>query len=224
MAEGFVEAKVGPGAALGLRWAADWYLAAAWWRCAMQVPALPRPATWRPAAPLHMLAGLLTHSPAAPHLQMLAKKFASLYYLLEDLLSPQKHYDWGLRAIKSVLVVAGSLLRAEAGQVRGGACQQPPLPPAASSSCTSRGESGRPLCCPSTPGPAPPHHPGLRPAAARWSRTCCTARCATSTSPRSWRRTWSSSPACSTTSSPVSGLLLAAAAAAAPSCASCLAS
>lgn len=48
---------------------------------------------------------------------MLAKKFASLYYLLEDLLSPQKHYDWGLRAIKSVLVVAGSLLRAEAGQV-----------------------------------------------------------------------------------------------------------
>jgi hypothetical protein len=48
---------------------------------------------------------------------MLAKKFASLYYLLEDLLSPQKHYDWGLRAIKSVLVVAGSLLRAEEGQV-----------------------------------------------------------------------------------------------------------
>ncbi|MEW5298846.1 MAG: hypothetical protein WDW36_001923 [Sanguina aurantia] len=49
--------------------------------------------------------------------KVLAKKFASLYYLLEDLLSPQKHYDWGLRAIKSVLVVAGSLLRAESGQV-----------------------------------------------------------------------------------------------------------
>jgi hypothetical protein len=49
--------------------------------------------------------------------KMLAKKFASLYFLLEDLLSPQKHYDWGLRAIKSVLVVAGSLLRAEEGQV-----------------------------------------------------------------------------------------------------------
>eukprot|EP00891_Asterochloris_glomerata_P001316 jgi/Astpho2/1316/Aster-06188 len=49
--------------------------------------------------------------------KMLAKKFASLYYLLEDLLSPAKHYDWGLRAIKSVLVVAGSLLRAQEGQV-----------------------------------------------------------------------------------------------------------
>eukprot|EP00884_Botryococcus_braunii_P010094 jgi/Botrbrau1/19086/Bobra.0077s0003.2 len=48
--------------------------------------------------------------------KMLAKKFASLYYLLEDLLSPAKHYDWGLRAIKSVLVVAGSLLRASEGQ------------------------------------------------------------------------------------------------------------
>lgn len=50
---------------------------------------------------------------------ILSKKFAALYQLLEDLLSPQKHYDWGLRAIKSVLVVAGSLLRAEEGQVGG---------------------------------------------------------------------------------------------------------
>jgi len=49
--------------------------------------------------------------------KVLAKKFASLYFLNEDLLSPQKHYDWGLRAIKSVLVVAGSLLRAKEGQV-----------------------------------------------------------------------------------------------------------
>ncbi|KAH8062045.1 hypothetical protein JL721_8764 [Aureococcus anophagefferens] len=43
----------------------------------------------------------------------LASKFYSLYSLLKDLLSKQEHYDWGLRAIKSVLVVAGMLLRTD---------------------------------------------------------------------------------------------------------------
>ena len=43
----------------------------------------------------------------------LASKFFCLYSLLKALLSPQLHYDLGLRAIKSVLVVAGSFKRAE---------------------------------------------------------------------------------------------------------------
>lgn len=45
--------------------------------------------------------------------KILARKFTRLYFLCKDLLSNCPHYDWGLRAIKSVLVVAGSFKRAE---------------------------------------------------------------------------------------------------------------
>eukprot|EP00899_Mesostigma_viride_P019011 jgi/Mesvir1/27110/Mv25131-RA.3 len=49
-----------------------------------------------------LAAGFLTARP-------LSNKFITLYRLSKDLLSRQDHYEWGLRPIKSVLVVAASL-------------------------------------------------------------------------------------------------------------------
>jgi dynein heavy chain, axonemal len=44
--------------------------------------------------------------------QALAKKMTVLYKLAKEQLSRQFHYDFGLRALKSVLVMAGGLKRA----------------------------------------------------------------------------------------------------------------
>jgi len=43
--------------------------------------------------------------------KLLARKFMMLYRLSEALLSPQRHHDWKLRAVKTTLCVAGGLRR-----------------------------------------------------------------------------------------------------------------
>ena len=48
------------------------------------------------------------------HAQILAKKMTVLYKLAKEQLSKQYHYDFGLRALKSVLVMAGELKRGSA--------------------------------------------------------------------------------------------------------------
>ncbi len=41
----------------------------------------------------------------------LGRKMVSLFALSRELLSPQQHYDWGLRALKTCLATAGRELR-----------------------------------------------------------------------------------------------------------------
>ncbi|KAG2486208.1 hypothetical protein HYH03_015170 [Edaphochlamys debaryana] len=58
-----------------------------------------------------LIAEVLLLSEGFMHAKDLARKLVSLFSLSRELLSPQQHYDWGLRALKTVLGIAGRELR-----------------------------------------------------------------------------------------------------------------
>lgn len=73
-------------------------------------------------------------------LQMLDRNPPPWFYLIENLLSRQKHHDQGRRVIKLVPVVTRSLSRAEFGQVESGLFRSGPSV-AASSRCEAETEA-----------------------------------------------------------------------------------
>ena len=60
-----------------------------------------------------LIAEVILLSEGFKHARELGRKLTSLFGLSKQLLSPQQHYDWGLRALKTVLGIAGKLLRDE---------------------------------------------------------------------------------------------------------------
>ncbi|CEO98015.1 hypothetical protein PBRA_006129 [Plasmodiophora brassicae] len=60
-----------------------------------------------------LIAEVVLYSEGFTHARMLGAKLVSVYDLARQLLSPQRHYDWGLRALKAVLRLAGQLFSRE---------------------------------------------------------------------------------------------------------------
>eukprot|EP00656_Telonema_subtile_P018040 TRINITY_DN1972_c0_g1_i10.p1 TRINITY_DN1972_c0_g1~~TRINITY_DN1972_c0_g1_i10.p1 ORF type:complete len:4525 (-),score=1414.93 TRINITY_DN1972_c0_g1_i10:97-13671(-) len=62
---------------------------------------------------IEMICEIMLFSEGFEEAKLLSRKFMLLFRLNKDLLSIQVHYDWGLRAVKSILVIAGALKRAD---------------------------------------------------------------------------------------------------------------
>lgn len=60
---------------------------------------------------LELICLIMLFSEGFLYAKVLAKKMSVLYKLAREQLSKQAHYDFGLRALKSVLVIAGELKR-----------------------------------------------------------------------------------------------------------------
>lgn len=58
-----------------------------------------------------LIAEVIMFSEGFEHAKTLSKKLVTIFQLCKQLLSPQQHYDWGLRALKTILKVGGDLVK-----------------------------------------------------------------------------------------------------------------
>lgn len=63
-----------------------------------------------------LIAEVILYSEGFNESKLLARKMVQMYKLCSEQLSQQDHYDFGMRAVKSVLVMAGALKRASPDQ------------------------------------------------------------------------------------------------------------
>ncbi|CAH8543326.1 unnamed protein product [Schistosoma rodhaini] len=62
---------------------------------------------------IDLIAEMILFSEGFSNAQILSRKLVSVFSLAKQLLSVQQHYDWGLRALKTVLHCAGTLLHTD---------------------------------------------------------------------------------------------------------------